>query len=102
MDKNQNIKFAGLLPVGSVVSCASEGKRVMISGRGHSAADDENVLYDYCSVLFPEGFIDGDHLFFHNHSDITKVYRVGYINDSEMELEGKLEAYLRDKHGLDA
>ncbi len=96
---DQKIKFTGLLPVGSVVTCEGGEKRLMIVGRGHSTADDANTRYDYCSVLFPEGFIDGEQLYFHNHSDITRIISVGYINEEEMDLESRLETYLREQRG---
>ena len=93
------MSFHGLLPVGSVVRIADIEKRLMIIGRVLKP-EGEDYIHDYCSVPFPEGYLDDEHLIFHEHSDISYICRVGYINDSEMELEERLEAFLQEKRGF--
>ena len=91
---NNRVRFQGLLPIGSVVNLEDYEKRLMIVGRG-VGAEGEGHLHDYCSVPFPEGYEDGDHLIIHDHSDISSITRIGYINEAEMELSEKLEEALR-------
>lgn len=95
------MRFHGLLPIGSVVRIGDVDKRLLIIGRAQRKAGEE-YLHDYCSVPFPEGYLDGEHLIFHDHSDITYISRVGYINDSEIDLQGRLEAFLQEKRGKQA
>lgn len=94
----KRVRFHGLLPVGSVVQIGDIEKRLMIIGRLQRTAGAES-LHDYCSVPFPEGYEDDEHLIFHEHSDISSIWRVGYINEAEMELEERLEAFLQEKRG---
>lgn len=94
-------RFHGLLPIGSVVRIGDIEARLMIIGRAQRKAGEE-FLHDYCSVPFPEGYLDEEHLIFHEHSDVSYICRVGYINDSEMELNEKLEAFLMDRRGNSA
>lgn len=97
-DMDNRARFHGLLPIGSVVKIRDTEKRMMIIGRAQRKEGEEE-LHDYCSVHFPEGFLDADHLIFHEHSDIEYIFRVGYINESEMDLEERLEKYLFEKRG---
>ena len=92
------MRFCGLMPIGSVVRIGDADKRLIIIGRAQRKAGEED-LYDYCSVPFPEGYLDGEHLIFHDHGDITYIFRVGYINDAEMDLQQRLEDFLKEKRG---
>ena len=91
---NNRVRFQRLLPIGSVVNLGDYEKRLMIVGRGVGAPGEDH-LHDYCSVPFPEGYEDGDHLIIHDHSDISSITRIGYINDGEMELAELIEKELR-------
>lgn len=71
-----------LLPVGSVVRLKKSEKRVMIVG---ILLQSDGVKYDYISVMYPEGFMDQNHMYLMNHEDIDKVEFIGFM-DSEYQI----------------
>lgn len=77
-----NIK--DLLPIGSVVLLDSGSKKLMIIGVKQTDIS-SGEEYDYLSVIYPEGFINEDTLFFFNHNSIDKVFYTG-MHDEEREV----------------
>lgn len=67
-----------LLPLGSVVLLKEATKSLMIIGT--TQKDDENRIFDYIAVVFPEGYINAETFFLFNHEDIEDVRFVGCIN----------------------
>ncbi len=72
-----------LLPIGSVVLLKNGTKKLVIIGYKMSTADNETV-YDYISVLYPEGFINNNTLFLFNQEDINDIIRTGYFNEEHI------------------
>ena len=72
--------WEGLLPIGSVVTLKDADKSLMIVGRSQTPADDDNKFYDYSGILYPEGYLDRQHLALFNHEDIEEVRYIGYID----------------------
>lgn len=69
-----------LLPIGSVVLLQDGKKKVMIIGIKQTDQESK-IEYDYLSVLYPEGFVSGDMMFFFNHDAIQDIYHMGYRNE---------------------
>lgn len=69
-----------LLPIGSVVLLKDGKKRVMIIGvkQTDTATDTE---YDYLSVVYPEGYINPETVFFFNQESIETVFFKGYEDE---------------------
>lgn len=97
MDKKHSGVFEGVLPIGSVVTTKTGTKNLMIMGFGVEKNDGTGEIYDYCAVLFPEGFSDGNHVYFLNHSDIGSISRIGYMNYDGINFEDTLETILKRK-----
>ena len=74
------MKLEGLQPIGSVIRLKDGKKKLMITGLAQRVIE-TGVLYDYSAVMFPEGFFDGDHMYFFNDDAIGEVFFTGYIND---------------------
>lgn len=74
--------YKQLLPIGSVVLLKDAEKRVMICGRIQTRTGDSQI-YDYSSCYYPEGIVGSDSMFFFNHSDIEKIYFLGFQDDEE-------------------
>lgn len=72
-----------LLPIGSVISLKDAKKRLMIVGVSVYSTS-ENKKFDYAGILFPEGFMDQNHMILFSHQDIEKIHGLGYIN-AEMQ-----------------
>lgn len=68
-----------LLPVGSVVLLKDATKKLMIIGI-MQVKPEENKVYDYLGVPYPEGYVGSDNNFLFNHTDINDVIFTGYTN----------------------
>lgn len=91
-----------LLPIGSVVLLKEGIKKVMITGMLQQALEN-NQVYDYLAVLYPEGFIGNDAQFLFNHEDINDVIYVGYDNPERQDMLCELEQilYEQDNEGVE-
>ena len=72
--------FKELLPIGSVVLLMGGIRKLMITGIKVSTPEQEDTMFDYIGVLYPEGFMGEVGNFMFNHSDISDVIFKGYSN----------------------
>lgn len=68
-----------ILPIGTIVMLKDGEKPLMIIG--NMQRDGDGKLYDYISVLYPEGFLNSETIFLFNAEDIASVVSEGYKND---------------------
>lgn len=78
------------LPIGSVVLLKGGTKKAMVTGFCSIAEEDTGKMYDYTGCVYPEGFLDFDQICLFDHSQIEKVYHVGYVDDEEREFKKEL------------
>ena len=76
-----------LLPIGSVITLTDAEKKLMVIGTEVEREDDENI-YDYVGVPFPEGYID---------SDIESIDFVGFINSEVQAYRSRLNELADEK-----
>ena len=91
-EKNNEERLKALkkyMPLGSIVSLNDEIKYMII---GYNCANGK----DYLACVFPFGISEEYGFFEFNHSDITKIYNVGYINEQSNFYRNRL----LDKSGL--
>lgn len=81
-----------LLPIGSIVLMEGGTKKLMIYGVKQTNQED-NQLYDYIGVVYPEGNMGEGTQFLFNHEDISEIVFRGYTDDERTEFIEKLEAY---------
>ena len=65
-------------------------KRVMVTGFCTVPNEDKEKVYDYSGCLYPEGVISTEQVLLFNHSDIEKIYYLGYIDDEEKNFKERL------------
>lgn len=82
----------GLLPMGSVVRLKGADRSLMIVGRSQVQAGDENLIYDYSGVIYPEGYLSRDKIALFNHEDIEEIRYVGYMDLIQRRFNELLEA----------
>lgn len=75
-----------LLPNGSIVLLKGGNKRLMIYGRKQITGDEE-TMYDYLGVFYPEGYINEEYTYVFNHVDIIDVIHEGYVDEEEIEFQ---------------
>lgn len=68
-----------LLPIGSVVLLKDATKKLVIIGVLQVNAE-QNKMYDYLAVPYPEGYLGSDNNYLFNQSDINDIIFRGYTN----------------------
>ena len=79
-----------LLPIGSVVLLKNSEKRITVMGFCQAKPDDTDTVYDYCGCLYPEGYIDAEHVYLFNHEQVEKVYSLGYMDEEQFAFREKI------------
>lgn len=79
------------LPVGSVVLLKGGIKKLVIMGINQVNNEDASDIYDYISVLYPEGYLGNETLFLFNHEDINDVIFRGYENPEREDFLNELK-----------
>lgn len=85
------------LPIGTVVMLKGGKKRVMITG--FCCVDDnddknKDKVYDYCGLLYPEGYVFKNQMFLFDHVQIEKIFYLGLNDDENKQFQEKLSNYL--------
>ena len=84
--------FEGLLPIGTVVLLKNSSKRVMIIGLLQKQLKaGEEVIWDYSSCFYPEGYMGPDKTFLFNDEQIEKVFAVGYQDEEQFAFKEKID-----------
>lgn len=86
-----------LLPIGSVVLLEDSTKKVMIMGLCQREVSEEETLWDYAGILFPEGYIGANKIFLFNREQIEKVYFLGYQDEEQIRFLEMMEDFIKDK-----
>lgn len=86
------MKIKDLLPIGSVVLLKKGSKKLMIIGVKQTDVS-SGQEYDYLSVIYPEGFVNDDTLFFFNHNTIDKVFYLGMHDKERKKFIEKLNRF---------
>lgn len=94
IDVNETEKY---LPIGTVVLLKGATKRLMIAG--YCAVDQEkkDEMWDYSGCMYPEGFLSSTQSFLFDHSQIAKIYSLGFKDNEEEEFQQKLNEYIATK-----
>ncbi|MBB3126006.1 hypothetical protein FHS19_000660 [Paenibacillus rhizosphaerae] len=58
----------------------------MIYGR-KQIHQENNQMYDYLGVVYPEGYIDPNYTFLFNHEDIDSIEFKGFFNSEEEQFQ---------------
>ena len=89
-----------LLPIGSVVKLNDTNKRLMIYGIKPQSTEDEKI-YDYCAVPYPEGFIGDEYLYLFNNEDIELLLYSGYEDEERDYFINNLKKKLEPENAID-
>lgn len=84
------------LPIGSVVLLKNGKKRLFIAGFGMKEKDKEKI-YDYCGYPYPEGVANPNQTVLFDHTEIEKIFFLGYSDLEEEQFKEKLKEMLQNK-----
>lgn len=73
------------LPIGTVVLLKDAEKRIMITGFASMSPETGDTIFDYSGCAYPEGFMSYNEVAVFNHSQIDKVYALGFVDDEQTE-----------------
>ena len=74
------MEYSSFLPVGTVVELKNAKRKLVIIGIFQLDLENE-VVYDYVGVLYPEGYIGSNSCFLFNKEDIKNIVYQGYDDD---------------------
>ena len=86
------MKYEKYLPMGTIVMLKGGAKKVMITG--FCLQTNENEIFDYTGCLYPEGYTSSNRILLFNHSEIEKVYSIGYSDDDDKKFKESLKKEL--------
>lgn len=69
------------LPIGTIVLLKEGTHKVMITG--YYAKMEENKIFDYIGVMWPEGTVSFDKTLLFNHADIVQIINQAYTDDEQ-------------------
>ncbi len=78
------------LPIGSIVKVKGLNKKMMIAGYYSLEYKNSVKIYDYAGYVYPEGLLVKNNSFSFNHSDITNVEFMGYMDEAYKTLNQNL------------
>lgn len=82
------------LPVGTIVKLKNKEKKIMITGFLQKSKAHKLRLYDYCGCPYPNGLLDTKENIYFDHTEIEKLYFLGYRDLEQTEYQQKLEGYI--------
>lgn len=89
--------FKELLPIGTIVLLRGGIRKLMITGIKVAKVEEQNRVFDYIGVLYPEGFMGEQGNFMFNHSEINDIIYKGYTNPERDEFINFLEEQANSK-----
>jgi len=89
-----NEKF---LPVGTVVLLKGGTKKLMITGFCMMDKNNQTKMFDYSGCLYPEGMVSSEQTALFDHSQIEKIFFVGYSDVEDKDFKAKLAEVLKNQ-----
>ncbi len=92
-EKSSDTERIDYLPLGSVIILKGGVQKVVIIARGLvTAAVSPAGFFDYGGVLYPQGLI-GDQIMYFNHSDILKTVFTGFTDDDDKLMSDNINSW---------
>ncbi len=91
-----NKKYEKYLPLGSVVILKDAKKKLMVIGYATIDVNKRDKVFDYVGCLYPEGVISTNQSILFDHSDIEKIFCIGFSDDEQKEFSKKLISTLTE------
>ena len=82
------------IPLGSVVRLKEGLQKLLVISRAINVKNnDKTYFFDYGGVLYPEGLV-GDQMVYFNHDSLDEVIFTGYDDDDNKAMLRSIEHYL--------
>ena len=90
-----------LLPIGSVVKVNGSEKRLMVFGVKQKTGEDEERVYDYVGVTYPEGNLGKEYHILFDEADIEEVVFRGFEDQERSFFLNELKKYYEPENAFD-
>ncbi len=90
------------LPIGTVVLLKGGTRKVMVMGFRARVTDENNngmkdTVWDYSGCIYPEGLLSSDQILVFDHSQISKIYHIGFHNEEDTKFKNSLNQMLQEE-----
>lgn len=94
MEQSTNPNYIDFHPIGSIVIVKGNVKKLAVMARGiMTEINGELNYFDYAGVLYPEGLVN-EQLVYFNHKDIYKVVQEGYSDEDEAMMKDTVNEWI--------
>ena len=80
--------YKNMLPIGSVVRTEGAVRKLMVIGR-IVTTEEEDAVYDYVGVPYPEGVSGSDQMYFFNRDQIEELFFIGFQDSEALEFQSE-------------
>ena len=86
--------YEKFLPIGTVCQLNGTDQKVAITGFCMRNENQPDKIFDYVACYYPQGVYDQNKNILFDHSQIVKVFHLGFINEEEKAFKEKVKALL--------
>ena len=96
--------YKNMLPIGSIVRTEGAQRKLMVIGRVVTT-EENDTIFDYVGVPYPEGINDTDKMYFFNRDQIEELLFIGFQDQEailyQSEILDKLGELTIGENGLE-
>ena len=81
--------YENMFPIGSIVRTVDAVRKLMIIGR-IVTTEEEDAIYDYVGVPYPEGVSGSDQMYFFNRDQIAEVFFIGFQDPEALAFQSEV------------
>ena len=87
--------YKNMLPIGSIIRTEGAERKLMVIGRVVTT-EENDMIYDYVGVPYPEGINDSDKLYFVNRDQIEELLFIGFQDQEALIYQSEVLDNLKE------
>ncbi|SNU08044.1 hypothetical protein SAMN06297422_11472 [Lachnospiraceae bacterium] len=87
--------YKNMLPIGSIIRTEGAERKLMVIGRVVTT-EENDMIYDYVGVPYPEGINDSDKLYFFNRDQIEELLFIGFQDQEALIYQSEVLDNLKE------
>ncbi len=81
--------YKNMLPIGSIIRTEGAERKLMVIGRVVTT-EENDMIYDYVGVPYPEGINDSDKMYFFNRDQIEELLFIGFQDQEALLFQSEV------------
>ncbi len=81
--------YKNMLPIGSIVRTEGAQRKLMVIGRVVTT-EENDTIFDYVGVPYPEGINDTDKMYFFNRDQIEELLFIGFQDQEALLFQSEV------------